>query len=1043
MSLAGGVLMSRQEISASYLADEAATVTALLGQARLNKDAAARVTALASGFAAHIRTHRRPAGGIDVFLREYALSSEEGVALMCLAEALLRIPDSATVDALIRDKIAPANWERHIGHSDSWFVNASTLGLMLTGRIVRLEQTHMADAGNFFGRLIARSGEPVIRQALLHAMRIMGRQFVLGRTIDEAIAHAKADAGRGYRHSFDMLGEGARTAHQAVHHFQAYKDAIRALSIEGGLNTPGISVKLSALHPRFEQAQHGRVMAELTPRLADLAALARAANIDLTIDAEESDRLDLTLDVFSAVHAGLGDWEGFGLVVQAYQKRAPHVLDWLAGQARQSGRRMPVRLVKGAYWDSEIKRAQERGLSSYPVFTRKASTDVSYLACVQRMIAAGNWLKPQFATHNAQTVAAILVMTGADRGAPSVPFEFQRLHGMGAPLHDLVMQTHGVACRIYAPVGSHEDLLAYLVRRLLENGANSSFVNRLSDDAAPVGDIIRDPCAAIAELQSTPNPQIPLPEDLFREERRNSSGFLLSDPSVLAPLLQEIETRLSEPRQGGPLVDGVSHKGQREAICAPSDLSRVVGHLAMSDGAAIERALAGASAAATGWDAMGGRVRAQCLDRAADLFETNRAELMGLCIREAGKTLPDALSEVRETVDFLRYYAARARAEFDAPQILPGPVGESNQLSLHGRGVFCCISPWNFPLAIFTGQVAAALAAGNAVIAKPAEQTGLIAYRAVQLMHQSGVPVEVLHLLPGAGELVGAALVSDARIAGVAFTGSTEVAHSINRRLAERAGPIIPFIAETGGQNVMIADSSALPEQLIDDVIRSAFNSAGQRCSALRILLVQEEAAPRVLEMLAGAMQELRIGDPMRLDTDIGPLIDDQALNVLDAHAARMASLGKLIAETPLPPDLAQGYYFGPRAFEIDGLAHLTGEIFGPILHVIRYRADHLDKICTAINTMGYGLTLGIHSRIEARVQEICARVRVGNIYVNRNMIGAVVGAQPFGGEGLSGTGPKAGGPRYLHRFATERTRSTDTAAAGGNATLLSLREER
>ena len=1033
--------MSRQAISENYLADEAECVTALLPAARLDVGESARVTALATGFVEHIRAHRHPAGGLDVFLREYALSSEEGVALMCLAEALLRIPDSATVDALIRDKIAPANWERHIGHSDSWFVNASTLGLMLTGRIVRMEHTDIADAGSFLGRMIARSGEPVIRQALLHAMRIMGRQFVLGRTIDEAIIHAKTDAGAGYRHSFDMLGEGARTKNQAEHHFQAYMHAIRTLSTGNTLREPGISVKLSALHPRFEQAQATRVMAELTLRLTELAALACANNIDLTVDAEESDRLDLTLDVFSAAYAGLNGWEGFGLAVQAYQKRAPHVLDWLREQAKKCTRRIPVRLVKGAYWDSEIKRAQERGLVGYPVFTRKASTDVSYLACAARMIAAGGWLKPQFATHNAHTVAAILVMTGADTGAPSVPFEFQRLHGMGAPLHDLVMQAHGVACRIYAPVGSHEDLLAYLVRRLLENGANSSFVNRLSDDAAPVCEIVRDPVTVTAEIRDIPNPQILMPEHLYGDERRNSLGILLSDPAVLTPLLQQIEVSMQTPRTAGPLVDGESFKGPRETAFDPADLSRIVGHLAMSDGAAIERALASASVAAAGWDGLGGRARAQYLDRAADLFEANRAELMGLCVREGGKTLPDALSEVREAEDFLRYYAARARAEFDAPQALPGPVGENNQISLHGRGVFCCISPWNFPLAIFTGQVAAALAAGNAVVAKPAEQTGLIAFRAVQLLHQAGVPVEALHLLPGAGELVGAALVSDARIAGVAFTGSMDVARAINRRLAQRAGPIIPFIAETGGQNVMIADSSALPEQLIDDVVRSAFNSAGQRCSALRILFIQHEAAPRVLEMLAGAMQELRIGDPMRLDTDIGPLIDAQALDALNAHAARMSTAGKLLSETPLPPGLAQGYYFAPRAFEIDSPAHLTGEVFGPILHVIRYRADQLDRVCAAINAMGYGLTLGIHSRIEGRVEEICARMRVGNIYVNRNMVGAVVGSQPFGGEGLSGTGPKAGGPRYLHRFATERTRSTDTTAAGGNATLLSLRE--
>jgi len=655
------------------------------------------------------------------------------------------------------------------------------------------------------------------------------------------------------------------------------------------------------------------------------------------------------------------------------------------------------------------------------------------------MIAAGGWLKPQFATHNAHSVAAILAMTGADRGTASIAFEFQRLHGMGAPLHDLAMQAHGAPCRIYAPVGSHENLLAYLVRRLLENGANSSFVNRLSDDAAPIAEIVRDPFAVIAALQHIPNAHIPLPEHLYGEERRNSAGILLSDPAVLTPLLQDIETALKAPRQAGPLVDGISHKGPREAVYDPADRSHIVGYLAMADGAAMARAATSAAEAAPSWDAAGGNKRAHYLDRAADLFEANRAELMGLCIREAGKTLPDALSELREAVDFLRYYAARARAEFEDLQPLPGPAGERNEISLHGRGVFCCISPWNFPLAIFTGQVAAALAAGNAVLAKPAEQTSLIAYRAVQLMHQAGVPPQILHLLPGAGELVGAALVDDARIAGVAFTGSTQIARGINQRLAARPGPIIPLIAETGGQNVMIADSSALPEQLIDDVIRSAFNSAGQRCSSLRVLYIQEDSADRVLALLAGAMQELRIGDPMHLSTDIGPLIDAQALNTLNAHAARMSGIAKLIAATPLPPDLPRGFYFAPHAFEIDGLTHLTSEVFGPMLHVIRYQSDRLEQVCGAVNAMGYGLTLGVHSRIEARVQQVCSRILAGNIYVNRNMIGAVVGAQPFGGEGLSGTGPKAGGPRYLHRFAVERSRSTDTTAAGGNASLLSL----
>ncbi len=880
------------------------------------------------------------------------------------------------------------------------------------------------------------------RQAVLGAMRILAGQFVMGRTIEEALGRAGDAERHGYRHSFDMLGEAARTMADAERYRAAYRRAIAAIGRTAAgrpaTEAPGISVKLSALHPRYEMAQQGRVMRELLPALLALAGEARAAGIGFTIDAEEADRLELSLDLVEALALApeLAGWDGLGLAVQAYQKRALALVDWLADLARRARRRLMVRLVKGAYWDSEIKRAQERGIDSYPVFTRKVATDVSYLACARRMFAAGEAFYPQFATHNAHTLAAILELAGG-----RTDWEFQRLHGMGDALYDEIVGHDGLGrpCRVYAPVGSHEDLLAYLVRRLLENGANTSFVNRIVDESAPIDEIIADPVAQLASLPTKPHPRIVLPRDLFQPERRNSQGIDLADPRALAELRRDLAAALQQTWRAAPIIGGNELADTGAPVFDPSDRRRVIGRVVNARSEAVNDALARAARAAPAWDATPAETRAAALERAADLYERHRVELVALIIREGGRTIPAVLSEVREACDFLRYYAARARADFAQPVSLPGPTGERNEIALHGRGVFACIAPWNFPLAIFTGQVAAALAAGNAVIAKPAEQTPLVAAAAVRLLLAGGIPGEVLHLLPGDGTSVGAALVADSRVSGVAFTGSTETARAINLALAARSGPIVPLIAETGGQNAMIVDLSALPEQAVADVLVSAFDSAGQRCSALRLLYIQEDIADRVLPMLAGAMAELAIGDPALLATDIGPVIDRAARETLCRHAERMAREGRLLYACRLPPGTEQGNFFAPRAFEIDRAERLDREVFGPILHVIRWPAGRLDAVLDEIAVTGYALTLGIHSRIDDTVRHVLKRLGIGNSYVNRTMIGAVVGAQPFGGERLSGTGPKAGGPRYLHRFATERTVSVDTTAAGGNATLLSL----
>ncbi|WP_372096657.1 bifunctional proline dehydrogenase/L-glutamate gamma-semialdehyde dehydrogenase PutA [Tistrella mobilis] len=1035
----------RRRIAELNLAPEAEVTARLIEDARLPDGMAATVRSRAEALVAKVRAGDEPARGVEAFLKEYGLGTREGVVLMCLAESLLRVPDAATADRLIRDKLGEADWDAHLGRADSLFVNASTWGLMLTGRVIRLAPEDVAGgASSAIGRLVSRSGAPVIRQALHAAMRMMGKQFVQGRNIQEALDRARTGWAKGWRHSFDMLGEAARTEADATRYHEAYLAAIRAVGKAAPreldeITRPSVSVKLSALHPRYEAAKDGRMLKALGGRLAELAREAKAVGIGLTIDAEEADRLDISLDLLegAAADPALAGWNGLGLAVQAYQKRAHAVIDHVVDLAGRTGRIIPTRLVKGAYWDTEIKRAQERGLSSFPVFTRKEATDVSYLACARRMLAARDRLYPMFATHNAHTVAAIDVMAGNDRR-----FEYQRLHGMGEPLYEAALgdapSKGGVSCRIYAPVGAHEDLLPYLVRRLLENGANTSFVHRLADESVAIGDLVADPVAKLAGRASRPNPSIPLPGAIYAPERPNSQGLDLADPLVVLELDAAVAAAAAMPAEASAIVEGRDRGGAFAEIRSPADRSVVVGRVAEADDAAVEAAITAARAAWGRWDALGGPARATVLEAIANRYWEDRHRAFAILIREAGKTWPDALAEIREAIDFLRYYAALARADFAGPVTLPGPVGESNEIRLAGRGVFACISPWNFPLAIFTGQVSAALAAGNAVLAKPAEQTPLIAAWAVRHMLAAGVPAGAIALLPGDGARVGAKLVADDRIAGIAFTGSTETAKLINRGLAGRDGPIVPLIAETGGLNAMIVDSSALPEQVVADVLTSAFGSAGQRCSALRLLCVQKDVADRIETMLAGAMAVMEVGDPMRLATDVGPVIDAEALDGLKAHLAALKAAGQTkIAEAPLPARAEAGTFLAPTAWRIDGPDRLTREVFGPVLHIWRYEARDLEAVVQRINAYGYGLTMGVHSRIDRTVRRVAELARVGNLYVNRSMIGAVVGTQPFGGEGLSGTGPKAGGPRYLHRFAVERVLSVNTAAAGGDTRLM------
>lgn len=1008
------------KIQSAYRMDESLCLDTLLPAAMLPASALLRVEARAQSWVVDIRQNRWDKTGLDAFLNEYDLSSDEGIALMCLAEALLRIPDAATRDSLIKDKILMQDWEKHLGKSHSWFVNASTFGLMLTGKLLRKDEINSFNLLNTIKRLASRLSEPVIRQAVTQGMKILGKQFVMGETIEAALKRAKPIEARGYRYSYDMLGEAAKTREDAEYYLKSYQAAIEKIGAANHdlnpIQGPGISVKLSALHPRYEWANRHRVTKELLPTLKKLVLQAKEANIGFTIDAEEADRLTLSLLLLEelAVDKIFDHWQGLGLAVQAYQKRAWYVVDWLTMLSLKTDRQFMVRLVKGAYWDSEIKWSQERGLS-YPVFTRKSSTDVSYLAVAKKIISLGNRFLPQFATHNAYTVACILEMVEMQKHKESFEFEFQCLHGMGEALFDKMVgpQNLNIPCRIYAPVGEHDQLLPYLVRRLLENGANSSFVNRIIDEKIPIEDLIQNPSLKTQSLVQRAHPKIPDPKNLYGNLRPNARGLDLNNPQEIDPVLEDIE------------------KSFIQIFAQP---------LPETPSSELDNILQAAHQASQEWNQVNVDTRVQYLQKAAELLEENRTYLMALLIREGGKTVQDALSEVREAIDFCWYYRERLRLDFE-PIRLPGPTGEQNELILWGRGVFACISPWNFPLAIFLGQILGALSAGNVVIAKPASQTLYIAKFAIDLLHQAGFSKQVLHLVIGSGATVGARLIQDPKIAGIMFTGSTDTARGINLALANRPGPIIPLIAETGGQNVMLVDSSALPEQVVTDVLTSAFNSAGQRCSALRVLFIQDEVADKIITMLKGAMQELKLGDPFDLSTDVGPVIDQNACYNLEQHAEAMQQQAKLIYQCELKnlPTLPRGVFFAPRAYEIESIEQLTQENFGPILHVVRFKLQDLDKILDSINQIGYGLTLGIHSRINETVAYIQSHLRVGNIYVNRNMIGAVVGVQPFGGEGLSGTGPKAGGPHILPRLAIERTVSVNTAAAGGNLALMSL----
>lgn len=1145
-------------IQEAYRMDENLCLEPLLKEAKLSSDSMQNVESRARSLVESVRRDRLTKGGLDAFLHQYDLSSEEGIALMCLAEALLRIPDANTSDRLIKDKIASQDWEQYLGKSQSWFVNAATWGLMLTGKLLTTKKSSSVNLLSALKRLVARTGEPIIRNAVRQAMKILGRQFVMAEDIQAALDRAKESEARGYRYSYDMLGEAAKTKEDAAFYLKSYQDAIEAIGKvnkangdKGPIDGPGVSVKLSALHPRYEWAKREQMQQELLPILKSLVLQAKEANIGFTIDAEEADRLELSLLLFEAVvsELDLGAWQGLGLALQAYQKRAFYVIDWLAALAKRYQRRFMLRLVKGAYWDSEIKWTQERGLKDYPVFTRKSSTDVSFLACAQKIFKAGALFYPQFASHNAQTVSAIIEMAklngmgmpdqsdsdkveqnaiaGQDKmmgqnaiagqntmtgqknniagqdsrmgqkkdmtgqNVRASQYEFQCLHGMGESLYDNIIGENklNIPCRVYAPVGGHEHLLGYLVRRLLENGANTSFVNRIIDEQTPIDLLVEDPVTKTEKLTEKRHPKIPLPKDLYGKARPNSRGLDLSDSLEMDPMLQAISKEF--PKIFKKDISAVNMK-DIPAAANTTDLA-VANNLATI--------FAESQQQVSEWNQISPEARAQCLERMAGLLDTHRSSLMALIIREGGRTVMDANSELREAIDFCWYYSERLRRDFPV-EVLTGPAGEYNQLTLQGRGVFACISPWNFPLAIYLGQVLGALAAGNVVIAKPASQTPRIALAATALLHEAGFPKAVVHCVVGSGSSIGKYLLESPALAGVMLTGSTDTARVINRTLASREGPILPFIAETGGQNAMIVDSSALPEQVVTDVITSAFNSAGQRCSALRVLFIQEEVASRIIHMLKGAMMELKIGDPFDLATDVGPVIDQKAAENLIAHveglkrasqlesgestsqgenwqagslkeassldravADQASSLNKvsnlketskavsktvsrvktkLIYECPLPenlPVLERGVFFAPVAFEIDNIEMLTQEVFGPVLHVIRYQSSELNKVVEAINNTGYGLTLGIHSRISEVVEWIVSQARVGNIYVNRNMIGAVVGVQPFGGEGLSGTGPKAGGPHMLPRLTLERSLSINTAAAGGNVALMSLSE--
>ncbi|WP_448202478.1 trifunctional transcriptional regulator/proline dehydrogenase/L-glutamate gamma-semialdehyde dehydrogenase [Azospirillum sp. sgz302134] len=1016
----------RAAITAAYRRSETDILPVLLEQATLPPAVAKAAQATARTLITALRA-KPPGRGVEGLIHEYSLSSQEGLALMCLAEALLRIPDAATRDALIRDKLSGGDWQAHLGHSPSLFVNAATWGLLITGKLTASVSAQALSSA--LTRLIARGGEPLIRKAVDFAIRMMGEQFVTGQTIAEALTNSRKMEAEGFRYSYDMLGEAAMTAEDAARYYADYERAIHAIGKaaagRGIYDGPGISIKLSAIHPRYARAQADRVMVELLPRVKALALLAKGYDIGLNIDAEEADRLELSLDLMESLcfDADLAGWNGLGFVVQAYGKRCPAVIDFLIDLARRSGHRLMVRLVKGAYWDAEIKRAQLDGLDDFPVYTRKVYTDVSYVACARKLLGAPDAVFPQFATHNAQTLATIYELAGPDFHVGQ--YEFQCLHGMGEPLYKEVVGPLKRPCRIYAPVGTHETLLAYLVRRLLENGANSSFVNRIADTSVPVDDLVADPVAVARAIQplGAPHALIARPRDLYAPERPNSAGLDLSNEQELARLSATLAASAevawtAAPVLAAPVLADGEKSGEARPVLNPADRRDVVGSVIEATPELVEAAARHAASAAPAWAATAPAERAACLFRAADAMQARMPTLLGLIVREAGKSLPNAIAEVREAIDFLRYYGAQVCDRFDPATHVPvGPV--------------VCISPWNFPLAIFIGQVAAALAAGNPVLAKPAEETPLIAAEGVRLLHAAGVPTGALQLLPGAGE-VGAALVGNPETRAVMFTGSTEVARLIQKQLSGRLSPAnpaqsgapIPLIAETGGQNAMIVDSSALAEQVVGDVIASAFDSAGQRCSALRVLCLQEDVADRILAMLKGAMRELRVGNPDRLATDVGPVITEEAKAGIERHIAALRAKGRRVEALPLPAETQHGTFVPPTLIEIAGIAELEREVFGPVLHVVRFRRDDLDGLVDAINATGYGLTFGLHTRIDATIERVTERIAVGNVYVNRNTIGAVVGVQPFGGHGLSGTGPKAGGPFYLTRLLSRRPKS-------------------
>lgn len=1042
-------------VSDHYLVDESAYVSELVGLLNAEDKDAKRIGDKTAELVREIRTMDTAVDSIDELLQQYSLDTQEGVLLMCLAEALLRIPDKETADALIEDKLGVADWKSHLGQSESWFVNASTWGLLMTGNVIKMDLPKGdGKPATFINRMVNRLGEPVIRRAMYQAMKVMGKQFVLGRDIKEALKRSQPLFDKGYTYSYDMLGEAACTRADAKGYFDDYARAIRTVGdtsrkLKEGTPSPSVSIKLSALHPRYEFGRREQVLEELVASVRELAGIARELNVAITIDAEEVDRLEISLEVFRAVYESdtCRGWGKFGLVVQAYSTRALPTLQYLNRIADLQGDEIPLRLVKGAYWDSEIKESQELGVEGYPVFTRKASTDVSYLVCVRFLLSENTRgrIYPQFATHNAHTISTILDVANAGE---TRQFEFQRLHGMGEALYEAALKRapKGTWCRIYAPVGAHKDLLPYLVRRLLENGANSSFVHQLVDPRVPVESLCTHPVVTLNQYKTYHNPRIALPPNIYGADRLNSRGINLNINSQYQPLIDEMATHMDTTYDVRPQLafEVEVNAERRQAVTCPFDRRDTLGHVQWTSAEEASRAIDAAWAAFPRWEQTPVEERAAILERFGDLMETHTAELMTLCSREGGKLLTDGIAEIREAVDFCRYYANRARADFAEPTELQGPTGEHNQIMLGGKGVFACISPWNFPVAIFCGQMVAAAVTGNTVVAKPAEQTSLVAHRVVELLREAGMPHDVVQLLPGDGPTVGSVLSSDPRITGVCFTGSTQTAQIINRSLAARENAPLPtLIAETGGLNAMIVDSTALPEQVVNDVVQSAFQSAGQRCSALRVLYVQEDVAERVISLLKGAMDELKIGDPRDLGTDVGPVIDEEARAGLLKHIEEYRSQGRVIAEAAVDKTITEhGTFVAPVALRIDGIDSLESEQFGPVLHIATWKGGEVDKVIDTINGLGYGLTFGVHSRNESFANAVAQKIRVGNVYVNRNIIGAVVGVQPFGGQGFSGTGPKAGGPHYLHRFATEKTRTVNTTALGGNASLLAMGDE-